>query len=803
MIIWVYDRWGTQINCLKDVISFAHDDEIGALDFIEFECFDATLEKGDYLVWRDEFGEWHEFIIRSATQVHTDGLVTYSVYAVNSISELTLSYINERDSYNYSNVVALQKCIQDTRWLVGKVDDLGNNDIKFYHTTVYDGISDIIEKWGGELSTSVQVSSNGVYNRYINIQKQRGSDYGLLFTYGFDADSIERVVDLDDVYTRVHVFGKGEETETGGYGRRLTFADINGGKDYVEDNDAMQKWGVIGKNGQKQHAEGAVIFENCEDKEELLQLGKDYLNQVKVPRITYSAKVAILADAGMDFKNARAGDICHIRDKELDERLTGRIVHVRRYPFNAEATEITLGNITRTISEVFKDQQSKIDSLNQRASTWDEAAGASGSWLENMQKNLNDYMNATGGYVYWEPGEGITVYDRPEDQNPTMAIQIKGGSFRIANSKLPNGEWDWKTFGTGDGFTADVINAGILRAGDNYINLDDGTINFNNGSIHITSKVGKVTYTTDISPDTGFIISKDNEFIGGIEVVGNECWFRASRVGARSYAYITTGLTDSSDITYWGASFHCPSANGSTSGNVTYLEVTSSYNTADKAQQISGTLFNTRGKYFLSSSTYSLETTITAPVKTEPTEMSKDVPYLCLNGENKTAVLKVASYKEFYVTTGGTYVNHASTCYAGFEDGGVTITYGGTPGNSNSRYLQLGSDRVFLLWGTNSGVYIDSSRANFQYNASRYLNFNSNSVYLVNGNVSGSGNMQVYMTSSGCGIQWHNSSGLFINSGAYYLQWSSTRYLAIGENNISFVIGSKQAWFNTSGWHEN
>ena len=35
----------------------------------------------------------------------------------------------------------------------------------------------------------------------------------------------------------------------------------------------------------------------------------------------------------------------------------------------------------------------------------------------------------------------------------------------IANSKLPNGEWDWRTFQTGDGLGADVVAAENIKAG--------------------------------------------------------------------------------------------------------------------------------------------------------------------------------------------------------------------------------------------------------------------------------------------------------------------------------------------------
>lgn len=488
MIIWIYDRWGTQTGNIKDVIEFVHDDEIGALDFIEFQAIGEPLQKDDYLVWRDDFGVWHEHIVRSATVVHGNGGIRQRIYAVNSVAELTRSYINEVNVYGFKNSVAWQRLLQDTRWTTGAISDLGLGRVKFYHQTIYEGVTDIVDKWGGEISTTITVTANGVAERRINHEAKRGQDNGLLFTYGFDMGNIERKVELDDVYTKIHVFGKGEaiyndEGEQTGNGRRISFADINGGKDYVEDNEALKKYGIIGKNNQRQHAEGVAIFEECEDPEELLALGKAELEVLKQPRVTYTADVALLAEAGMSFKNARAGDTCYIRDKELDERLNGRITHVRRFYGSATPTEITIGNIKRTVKDIFSEQMRALQDLQDRSPFWDDASNARSGWLDYMMDNLNDFMNAVGGFVYWQQGEGLTVYDRPIDQNPTMAIQLNGAGFRIANSKKSNGEWDWRTFGTGDGFTADLINVGILRCGDNIINLDTGTITLKDGSI--------------------------------------------------------------------------------------------------------------------------------------------------------------------------------------------------------------------------------------------------------------------------------------------------------------------------------
>lgn len=486
MIIWVYDRWGEQVDCIGDFIGFAYDDEVGKVETVEFDVPGVRLSKGDYLVWRDGFGDWHEDIVASTEVIH-DGAVRQHVYAEDSLVELDLSYIGERDSYGLSNSVALTRCLEGTRWVEGTVQDLGIGNIKFYHTTVYGGIVDMVDEWGGEIETAKRVGPNGVYERRLSWFKERGRDNSLMFFYGFDADGIQRMYELDNVCTRVHVFGKGEPTygddgEVQGYGRRITFADINGGKDYVEDLDALEVWGVIGKGGKLQPSEGTVVFDQCEDPEELLKLGRAYLDQVKVPRVTYKADVAILADYGMDYKDVRAGDRVYIVDDEMGERLNGRVSHIRRFE-DGRPAEVTLGNVVRSVSDIFQETRSSLESLRNRATAWDGAAQAEDAWIDNAMFNINENMNASGGYVYWEQGEGITVLDRRRDDDPTMAIQLKGAGFRIANSKTSTGEWNWRTFGTGDGFTADLLNVGTIRGGANYWNLESGDLSFSKGSI--------------------------------------------------------------------------------------------------------------------------------------------------------------------------------------------------------------------------------------------------------------------------------------------------------------------------------
>lgn len=46
----------------------------------------------------------------------------------------------------------------------------------------------------------------------------------------------------------------------------------------------------------------------------------------------------------------------------------------------------------------------------------------------------------------------------------TSAMMLCGSGFMCANTKTDSGAWNWRTFGTGDGFTADMIITGYLNA---------------------------------------------------------------------------------------------------------------------------------------------------------------------------------------------------------------------------------------------------------------------------------------------------------------------------------------------------
>lgn len=485
----LYDRFDRPLGVVNGLVSASHTDELNGEDSLTLVTVERCLSKGNRIIWRDRWGTWHEHIVSEVTDIHTDGKLYFQAYCENSLVELMLDYVEDRRPQDVSATVALERALSTSRWVVGTVDVTTIASASLYHVSAHEALSSIVETWGGEVSATIVVAGSAVIERRVNLQVRRGGDTGKRFAWEKDVETIQRKVASDDVYTALYGYGKGVALEdadgnaTGGYSRKITFGDINGGKDYVADEQARLKWGVPDGKGGIAHAFGKVEFPDCENPSELLRLTKKALNEKKQPRVSYTASVLDLADMGYDFEDARTGDAVSVVDKGLDVRIRGRVLKVVRDLVGAETTVITLGNLTRSISKVMADQAASLNWVRDHAGSWDAAASLRTSYIEGVIAGLNSILNATGGYVYYEPGEGLTTYDKPKDQNPTMAIQIKGGGFRIANGKKSNGDWNWRTFGTGDGFTADVITAGTVRGGNSYWNLATGDLLFKQGSI--------------------------------------------------------------------------------------------------------------------------------------------------------------------------------------------------------------------------------------------------------------------------------------------------------------------------------
>ena len=488
--IYRLDRWDAMLGALSYVSAFEHTDGIDGSDTSECATL-GEVEKGDRLLWRDEYGTWHEHVVVQVVEERSSGRVL-RVYGENSLCETLNDYVEDRRVVDGTASTALARTLESTRWEVGQVDDFGLGTWNAYQVSAREAISDICDTWGCEVETDIRASGQGVSRRIVNLVR-RGGDTGKRFTYRKDLVGCVRTVMENEVKTAMYGYGKGEEsvsedgTPTGGYGRKLTFGDINGGFDYVADEEALQRWGRPDGKGGKAHAFGSVTFQDCTDKEELLELTKQALKEACEPQVSYEVNAVNLAAAGIDYEHegCQVGDTVRIVDTsyEPELRLVGRVIKKTvRYGLSSQAT-VTLGNVVPANYTTLGDLAAQMDAMREQAGKWDWAASADSSYVSAVIAGLNELFDSVGGYVYVSPADGITIYDRAQDDNPTMAMQLSSAGFRIANSKLSDGTWDWRTFGTGDGFTADELVVGVIKGGSSYWDLATGDVLFERGTI--------------------------------------------------------------------------------------------------------------------------------------------------------------------------------------------------------------------------------------------------------------------------------------------------------------------------------
>lgn len=508
----IFDRWGNPLGDLPYAIKAVRTRATDGTDTLDITTI-GEINKDERIVFKDSMGRWAEYLCQSTQTARAAGMPVTVAYCAGSIAELSRTYIEDKRNRNANAKACLAKALEGTRWSVGTVETgtiTGTANLSFYHCTVLEAVQKTADTYGLEVQTEYQPDPTGnqIGQRIIHLVEHRGTaNTTKRFEYGKDLTQIKRDIDSGDVITRLYGWGKGieqtnEEGEaTGGYSHKISFADVNNGKPYIQDDNALANWGIVGADGTKHHSEASVDFPDCEDPKELLNLTKAALKTRTTPVVSYTADVTALGQAGYDPEGTDVGDSVQIIDTSFTTplRLEGRILQIEEDLAGSLAdTKITLGNIRQTYTQRMAAQQQALDKLVSNSGAWNSAAGGTGPYMKDLIDRINQIMNATGGYTYLKPGQGIYVYDKPEDQNPTQCIHIGGGYWRIADHKKPNGDWDFRSLANGKGIFADTVFTGRLSdaAGLNYWDMDTGEFSLSaNSTINGNKASGLATQT--------------------------------------------------------------------------------------------------------------------------------------------------------------------------------------------------------------------------------------------------------------------------------------------------------------------
>lgn len=561
------DRHGNVVGNLLGVMSAVRDQSADSTSNAGYATSDkltitltGELDEGDRILWQDPKGKWWEWACKVPDAKRGDSIAVSTDVCVSSwefdlagkwVEEIKVATSGNGTTNVKTPAEVLALVLDGSAWSVGTVD--GSEPVEFYGSDTSDYTSyyktdaltcvhRLCKYFGLEAYPTVEVSGNSVTSRKVNLVKRRGSkDPVWRFSYSRDLQGVRRTFSGTPVYTKLHVFGKGDpimnelNVFTGAYDKKITFADINGGKDYLEDDSLLANFGTLGPNGTTVHTEGRVDFDQCEDTALLLKWGREYFERQKTPEVSYELDVTATNKAGMGYGGCDIGDAVQVVDTSFPEdlRLSARVIELEEDLLGgAQTLKVTLGSVIRSITNTAASTASSVADIQANMPAWNQSGGLFSDYLEKLRKQMNEEFLRNGTYHttsftlgdIWSSVEVDTDTGQPKNPDASgdkWAINISSAGFRIASSLNSDGTWKWTTIGNGKGIVADAITSGILNAGriedstgENYWDLESGNLTLSGdltaqnvsdgegqGKVLFSKQAAAITYGSGLSFD--------------------------------------------------------------------------------------------------------------------------------------------------------------------------------------------------------------------------------------------------------------------------------------------------------------
>lgn len=451
---------------------------------LPFDEWEAVKDHALYFGYKNEWDQFYLYKITKtkaqAKQVTLEGVHIF-------FDELQGRIIKDKRPKNASAQALADMVLDGTGWQAIATAS-GGRSLNFYYTSAAKAFEEIIKAFGADYSLDITLSGGKIAEKTVTIADSISRDYGKWYEYGDELLDVIEEQDRKSVFTAVIGRGKGIESKdgngdaTGGYGRKLTFADVswsrsNGdpvdkppGQEYVEIREATAALGY--PDGSPRI--GVKEFSSIEDPEELLRETYKYAKQISHPYLLL--KATAIPTQAIDL-----GEIVTIIRPDMGIRYKTKVIRIKT-DLLTNVKEITIGDqsqvsVVQAITDITDSQ--KADKLEV------------GTWISKVQKALMHDMFNEDGYTYnlkagneYNLPAGIYSFNKPIDKNPTKVIYVGAGKFAIADHKGSDGQWEFHTFGDGSGFTADLIRTGMLQGGKVKWNMETGYLNIGDKLIY-------------------------------------------------------------------------------------------------------------------------------------------------------------------------------------------------------------------------------------------------------------------------------------------------------------------------------
>lgn len=263
-----------------------------------------------------------------------EGNLATEVYAEAEFYDLTFSVRKEEHKFDADTAeAAMAYALEGTEWSVGTVNVRTKRTWTSTEKNALSILRSVADLHGGDLVFDCP-------NRLVHLLTVYGTDSGALFAYKKNMKSIKRVVDTRSLVTRLYAIGSDG----------LTFADINGGKAYVEDYTFSSDIRISTLD--------CSSFTNPYQMKEYTEMR---LAQYSKPNISYVLNAMDLSVlTGYEHEAWSLGDYVHVEDKDLGLSVTTRVI---RREYNLQEPWNTVLELSTTLKN-----------LGSSASQWDNVA---------------------------------------------------------------------------------------------------------------------------------------------------------------------------------------------------------------------------------------------------------------------------------------------------------------------------------------------------------------------------------------------------------------------------------------------
>lgn len=329
-------------------------------DKFEFTTADGTkiaasLIQQNLVVKQTRDGTFVSYIITEVEQDSTGR--PKKIYALGEHTKLKKATVIKPQTLQATTVnESTDFALQGTEWKRGITEFVGIRTIHIKDfTNPLDLLKQIASTFELEIRFRTEIMGSFIVGRYVDLIKKVGRDNGKEFLLGKDVQGIRRIENSQDVVTALVGVGP-QNSETGEF---LTFEEINNGKLYVGNNDALQRWSKDGKH----------LFDIYSPQTEDQDMTKQRLKQLTEAelkkRIDSSTSYEVSAVAlekvfGLSHESVRKGDTVRIKDTGFSPPLflEARLIAADECDTDPSKDKYIFGNYRE-----IKDTRSPIDRL--------------------------------------------------------------------------------------------------------------------------------------------------------------------------------------------------------------------------------------------------------------------------------------------------------------------------------------------------------------------------------------------------------------------------------------------------------